>query len=130
MQFSLRIVITLTLSFMPAIATAQTADKNFWKLAAWNALATATDGYTTISFRSPTNCQVEGGAPELYGKYPEPPRTGAVMGGMFVASTLFSYELKKHYPHAHIWKIPLWVIPMGYNSAIHARGTAHNWRVC
>jgi hypothetical protein len=138
MHFPLRITIVLVLTVgvigvigvIGANAQTQTSDKNFWRLTSWNAFATATDGYTTVSLRSPTHCQVEGEAPELYGKYPRPLRVSAVMGGMFLASTFLSYEVKRYHPRAHLWKLPLWSAPMGYNSAIHARGAIHNWSFC
>ena len=120
----------LLLCVLTASSAAQTtATASFWAVTAGNAAATSFDAYTTIYKVGHTaTCPYEEWSPALYGRRPEAPRTIAVMGGLFAASVLVSYGLKRR--HAHIWKVPLWAAPQAYLAYGHALGAVHNFRFC
>jgi hypothetical protein len=110
-------------------APSRTVDAQFLAVIGGNALATGSDAYTTVTRIGPDKtCVREVGNPELYGREPQVARTSIVMGSLFVASTLATYELKRH--HAHIWKFPLWQAPAAYEAYGHGYGAIHNLKVC
>lgn len=124
----------LRLSFavivLVSLAHGQTvADKKFWVLTGASALTISADAYSSVTRIGPhSNCKVEAASPELFGTHPRPWREGLVSGGLFLAGTALSYELKKH--RAHLWKIPLWSTPQVYNIANHTYGAVNNWANC
>jgi len=106
------------------------ATKAFWTVIATNAVFTSLDAYTTVAIVGHTvACPYEVGNPELYGHKPTATRTGLVMGALFAASTFTTYELKRRH-RAHIWRIPLWELPSGYEAYGHALGGVHNLTHC
>lgn len=108
---------------------AQTADKAFWTITAIHASATSLDAYTTVTRIGHTQtCPEEVWSAPLYGKHPEAARTSMVMGGLFSASVLLSYSLKKH--HAHLKRLPVWAAPQAYLTYGHTLGAIHNFRFC
>lgn len=130
----LKAVLIVITFFLSGFASAQelpenpqpVADRNFWLVTSANAAASAADGFTTIAFAR--NCPYESGNPVLWGRRPTTARESVVMAGLFAASTLASYELKKY--NAHIWKLKLWTIPVGHEIVSHSYGTVHNVIYC
>lgn len=112
----------ITFALLVSACGGQVADKKFLFVVGGNAVATGLDAYTTQT------CSYESWNPTLYGQKPRALRVGIVMGGLFVASTVVSYELKKH--HAHLWRIPLWALPSAYEANGHFQGAIHNLRIC
>lgn len=110
-------------------APAKVADRKFWAITSWNVAASFTDGATTVLQVGHTKtCPLEVESPILYGRNPDAGRTGAIMGGLLLATALASYEAKKH--QAHLWKIPLWPGIQSSVALAHTLGAAHNLLTC
>ena len=126
----------LVLLVSSAIACAQlpdapshVVDRSFWLVTSWNAASTIGDAATTLALVGHTEqCPYEVWSAPLYGRQPQAARTTAVMGGLFAASVVLSYELKRH--NAHIWKVQLWTLPQVYMASTHTAGVFNNLKRC
>jgi len=105
---------------------AQTVDKKFIALTAYNGAATLADAASTAALLHDSCHEITN--PGLYGTFPSSGRTFAIMGGMEASATLVSYVLKRK--RVHIWKLPLWPAPLAFDAYWHTIGATNNIRRC
>jgi hypothetical protein len=128
MKFALAVAFLSSLAW-GQLPDAPSADRAFWINTSASGLATLADGITTVKLVGHTEtCPFEEWGSSLYGRTPTAGRVTLVMGGLWGASALVSYELKRH--RVHLWKLPLWPVPESYLAYGHASGAIHNLRTC
>lgn len=105
------------------------ATPTYWTAVGIAASSAAADASTTLLLIGPQShtCPLEVWTPELYGEQPKPARTIAVMGSEVIGAAVLSYEWRKHV-HGRVGR--MWLTPLAYVAAVHARATIHNASYC
>ena len=120
------ILLLATLAAGEEAATRPVFTSSYWTAFAAAGLLTYADGAITVEkVGSGHGCYEKTGS-VLYGRYPAPGRTFAVMTAEWAASAFASYELKKHPRLSH----GMWSAPLLYLGALHGEAFVEDLYRC